>query len=120
MTSLGLELYLCDDDAARWAHEFVATLAQGREVPLYGSPAWQAEQDYRLQVAAAVRAGEVWRRHGVALPRLLEDDLAHVRYVARCEEAQAFGDAARHLAGSPSHAELVARRGMTLIRGGAS
>ena len=107
---LGLGLFLCDDEPARWAREFVSTLAQGREVPLYGSQAWQAEQDYRLQVAAAVRAGEVWRRHGVALPRLLADDLAAQDHRALSELAEAFGDAARHLAGSPTHAELVARR----------
>ena len=107
---LGLGLFLCDDEPARWAREFVSTLAQGREVPLYGSQAWQAEQDYRLQVAAAVRAGEVWRRECLHAARVLADDLAHARYLARCEEAQAFGDAARHLATSPTHAELVARR----------
>lgn len=108
--TLGLDRYMLDDEPARWSGAFLRTLSDGRPVPIYGSTEWLAEQDYRLQIAAAVLAGEAWRRDGLFLGQTLEDDLAHGRYLARCEEAQAFGDAARHLAGSPSHAVLVARR----------
>jgi hypothetical protein len=108
---LGLRPYLLDDGVARWADAFLATLTEGREVPLYGSPEWHAEPDYRLQVAAAVRAGEAWRRDCLFLPQRLADEVSAHRHLALCEMAEAFGEAARTMAKSPTWAELQRRRG---------
>ena len=108
---LGLTRYLLDDDTATWAAAFLRTLAEGRPVPVYGSPEWLAEQDYRLQVAAAVRAGEAWRRDDLCTAQRLSDELSAGRHLDLCELAEAFGAASRNLAKSPTYAELQRRAG---------
>ncbi len=113
MSRLGLERHLLDDAPAQWAASFVRTLAEGREVPAYGSPAWAALEDYRLQVASAVRAGEAWRRDGLFVDQALTDELAHLRYRQDLLDAAEFVEIAHRvhdLARFPSHAELVQRR----------
>lgn len=107
---LGLTRYLLDDDTAAWAAAFLRTLAEGRPVPVYGSPGWLAEPDYRLQIAAAVRAGEAWRRDGLLLGHELpRQDLA-LRAAVDAAEFAVIAARVRDLARRPSHAELVARR----------
>jgi hypothetical protein len=112
ITDLSLKRYLLGDDPAQWAAGFVGTLAAGREVPEYGSPAWHAA-DSRLQVASAVRAGEAWRRAGLFLEQQVADELAAYRYWQQVAEAESFAEVAegvRAMADTPTHAELVQRR----------
>lgn len=112
--ALGLGRYLLDDLAARWCASSVAALAEGRDVPVYGSVEWQ-QADIRLQVAAAVRAGEAYRRDGLYLPVALADALAAEQHADEVIDAEEFRTLAKQVQamGSPSrrsHAELVALR----------
>lgn len=123
---LDLTRWLLDDEPARWSAAFVTKLAAGRDVPTYGTPEWTAAP-WELQVAAAVRAGEYWRREGLCLAQRLADELAARRAAAQTEvdydDALRFADLAQRvvafdvlarraawLAKEPTHAELVERR----------
>jgi hypothetical protein len=120
-----LRRYLLDDESSRWAIEFInqmRDLAECPDVPLYGSPEWKAA-DWRIKVAAAVRAGEAWRRDLLCLDQALQDELAARRAAIDLEDAVAFAEladrvvffdrlarTAHSLVVDPTHAELLKRR----------
>lgn len=123
MSDLGLSRYLLDDLAARWCASSVAALAEGREIPVYGSVEWQ-QADIRLQIAAAVRAGEMYRRDGLFRAQALTDEAAAALALLDDADMRAYAELADRMehydrygaawwkaqANLPSHAELVARR----------
>jgi hypothetical protein len=117
--------YLLDDAPARWVYEFIRQmqdLANTTDVPLYGSEEWH-EADWRIQVAAAVRAGEAWRRDLLCLEQALTDELNARRAAVDLADAVAFAEladrvvffdrlarTAHSLVVEPTHAELLKRR----------
>lgn len=119
---LGLDRYLLDDVPARWCTSAVRALAEGRDVPEYGSEAWR-QAEHRLQVAAAIRGAEAYRREVMFRPQALADELAASRQLLDEADARAFADLAGRivnfdyvariaasLAKSPTHDELLERR----------
>lgn len=109
---LGIDRHLLDDEAARWSAAHVASLADGREVPVYGSDEW-ARADLRLQLASALRAGEAHRRETMFVGVAVADAIAADAWAEERDDAESFRQVSRmvrHLAVEPTHAELVARR----------
>ncbi len=108
----GLDRYLLDDPASRWARAFRRALTPAVELPAFGGPGWQAA-GWQVQVAAAVVAAEAWRRDVLFLPQRIADEAGAVRYLADLAEQAAFADVARAVragANAPTYDELVARR----------
>ncbi len=95
-----------------WARGVIAQ-AGHVDLPLYGSPEWEAAPE-QVQRASAVRAAEVWRREAdphVIAARLEVELEAGWREQEQDHQGwrQVVG-MVRHLAVEPTHAELVARR----------
>lgn len=110
--AIHLDRWLLDDDVAQWVEGFLNKMAEGREIPAFGSDAWRTAEP-RMQIASAVRAGEAWRRDHLLVPVVLADEMAAQRYWQEAAEAAAFVDVAakvRAMADSPTHAQLVERR----------
>lgn len=101
--------------AAEWAEALMAHGAAAGEIPLYGSPEWDALPDTDpRRVAAVARAAEAWRRGGEAehlavqlRMELAEDDLLF-RMRLQLAERDARADYVASTA--PSWAELQRRR----------
>jgi len=108
----GLDRYLLDDPASRWARAFRRALAPAGELPAYGSDTWLSS-DWRVQIAGVVVAAEKWRREVLFEPARIADEVAAARYLADLQEQAAFAEVARTVrvnANAPSYDELAARR----------
>ncbi len=98
--------------AAEWARTVLAA-AGDVDLPLYGSPEWEAAPE-SVQRASAVRAAEAWRResdpHVLAARLEVELEAGWRAQEADYEGWRKVAAMVRHLAVEPTHAELVERR----------
>ncbi len=98
--------------AAEWARA-VSAQAGDVDLPLYGSPEWEAAPE-PVQRASAVRAAEAWRYeadpHVIAARLDVELEAGWREQEKDYEGWRQVAAMVRHLAVEPAHAELVERR----------
>lgn len=117
-SSLGLGRYLHDDATSRLVADWTVQLADGRALPLYGSPEWQhAPRD--LQIAAVLREAEAHRLDRLYLPDALAAEVDSRAWAADRQDQAEFEQLARQVralgdGSHATHAQLQARRAQPL------
>ncbi len=95
-----------------WARVVIAA-AGDVELPLYGSPEWEAAPE-QVQRASAVRAAEAWRRdrdpHVIAARLDVELEAGWREQERDYDGWRKVAAMVRQIAVEPTHAELVERR----------
>ena len=109
-----LSRYLADDGpVTAWLGELAGRLGQDGDVPLYGSPGWDAA-DGPVRLRSMVRAAEAWRRAGLYAAQDLADELDAAVIEAQADDAR-WSRLAKWVAdgrNDATYAELQARRGV--------